>query len=369
MIRPISKNKMTLHVCHTVIHLALFTILLTLAGCKQQTNTGEDIQYVRTTIAEDANKNISINYPGKTRSAAEINMSFRVSGPISKIHVKEGQHVNKGQLVASMDPRDYQVQLSATQAEYEQIKADAERIIAMYEEGNTTASNYDKARYGLEQITQKLNNHRNQLADTHIYAPIDGYIQDIIHEAGETVGAGMPVISMFGSGTVEIEVNISAFDYANRERLKNAYCTFDLMPGQTFPLQISSISPEANASQLYTVRLRFTSTYDHKKITPGMSTMVYVDVSNETNGNVSIPTTSIIDEGGEQKVFVYDPSTSIVSKRTVIVKRLHRNGMADIESGLNDGDEVVSAGAHHITDGQKVKPLPKHSPSNIGGLL
>ena len=367
--RPISEKGATHNGCHAIILATTVMIVLAMEGCKQKSDKVEDIQYVKTAVAVDANKDIRVNYPGKTRSADDINMSFRVSGPISRIHVKEGQHVSKGQLVASMDPRDYQVQLNATQAEYEQIKADAERIIAMYEEGNTTASNYDKARYGLEQITQKLNNHRNQLADTHIYAPIDGYIQDIMHEAGETVSAGMPVVSMFGSGTVEIEVNIPAFDYANRDRLTNVYCTFDLMPDQVFPLKISSISPEANASQLYTVRLRFTSNYDRSKITPGMSTMVYVDVSDNTSSNVSIPTTAIVDKSGEQKVFVYDPQTNTVNQRTVKVKRLHRNGMAEIESGLNDGEEVVSAGVHHIIDGQKVKPLPKQSQSNIGGLL
>ena len=198
---------------------------------------------------------------------------------------------------------------------------------------------------------------------------MDGYIQNILHEAGETVSAGMPVVSMFGSKGIEIEVNISAYDYANRDRLTRVYCKFDLMPDEEFPLQLASISPEANASQLYTVRLQFAGQYDTSRITPGMSTMVYVNISNDNNGSVVIPTTAIFDHSGDQRVYVYDKQTGTVKSQSIKVKRLHRNGTADIAEGLAEGDEVVTAGVHHITDGQAVTPLPASSTSNIGGLL
>lgn len=353
-----------------IFALVAMALMAVTTGCKDKDSSKEKLQYVKTVEAVSMNRVNSVNYPGRTKSTEDVNMAFRVSGPISQICVKEGDHVRKGQLIATMDSRDYQVQLNATKAEYEQIKADAERIIAMYQEGNTTASNYDKARYGLQQIEQKLSNHRNQLADTRLYAPTDGYIETILHEAGETVGAGMPVVSMFGSKAVEVEVNISAYDYANRERLNKVYCEFDLMPGERFPMQISSISPEANASQLYTIRLRFTGPYDRSKITPGMTTMVYVDIDTDSIGNnVIIPSTAIFEKQGQQHVFVFDKKTSTVSLRNVMVKKLHRDGVAEIESGLADGETVVSAGVHYISDGQKVAPLPPKSKSNVGGLL
>ena len=116
------------------------TLLLLLCGCKGEHTEQATTQYVKTTTVSATNQGGTVSYPGKTRSKDDANLSFRVSGPISKVMVKEGEHVRKGQTIALMDPRDYQVQLSATQAEYEQVKADAERIIAMYEEGNTTAS-------------------------------------------------------------------------------------------------------------------------------------------------------------------------------------------------------------------------------------
>ena len=350
----------------------LIVLLSTLVwwGCDGQKVPTENTPYVKTEVVRNAGGVNNLTFPGKTKSADDINVSFRVSGPILRVYVKAGDHVRKGQLLAAMDPRDYQTQLNATQAEYASIKADAERIIAMYNEESTTASNYDKARYGLEQITQKLNNHRNQLADTKLYSPIDGYVQEVLHEGGETVSAGMPIISMFGSGTLEVEINVPAYDYANRDRMGSMYCKFDLLPDETFPLKLHSMSAEANSNQLYTVRLRFTGQYDRTKITPGMTTMVYVSYDRDsTRTNVSIPSNAIVEEKGQTKVYVYDTKSETVKSRNVTVRRLHRNGTAEVTDGLEDGETIVVAGVHHITDGMKAKPMPKSSESNVGGLL
>lgn len=352
-----------------IAFVATCALALLLTGCNSKQET-DKVQYVKTATAASAGESSNISYPGRTKSADEVNVSFRVSGPISEVYVKEGNKVNKGQVIAVMDPRDYQTQFSATEAEYQSIKADAERVIAMYKEGNTTASNYDKARFGLDQITQKLNNHRNQLHDTKLVAPISGYVKKVLHEGGETVSAGMPIVSMFGSGTVEVEVNISAIDYANRDRLNSVFCKFDIFPDEEYPLTIKSISPEANASQLYTVRLGFTNKYDTSKITPGMSAMVYVNFSKDSiENNVTIPTTALLNDNNRTTVFVYDSKTGTVNSREVSVAKLHTDGTAEICDGLKEGETVVSAGIHNITDGQKVKPLPKPSKTNIGGLL
>jgi multidrug efflux pump subunit AcrA (membrane-fusion protein) len=110
--------------------------------------------------------------------------------------------------------------------------------------------------------------------------------------------------------------------------------------------------------------------YDRSKITPGMTTMVYVGYdSDSTDVNLSVPSSAIFEDKGETKVFVFDPKSETVKSRSVTVKRLHRNGTAEVASGLSDGETVVTAGVHHITEGQKVKPMPKSSESNIGGLL
>ena len=346
----------------------LCQLLVACTGSKSE--SVEEIRYVKTAQAVRISDAAELSYPGRTKSSEEVNVAFRVSGPIQRLLVKEGQFVSKGQLIAEMDPRDYEVQLSATQAEYEQIKADAERVMALYKEDGTTASNYDRARYGLQQITEKLAHHKNQLADTRLYAPISGYVQTKMHEAGETVSAGMPIVSMFNAGDIEIEVFVPASDYARQEELISATCSFEVTPGKTYPLEVVRVSKEANASQLFAARLRIKGEYDHQKITPGMSTMVYVSyhAPNEANG-VIVPTTAIDRKDGKTFVFVLDTTTGTVSHRVVEVGRLDLEGNIQVLNGLKPDETVVSAGVRYLTDGQKVKQMEKTSKANVGGLL
>lgn len=349
--------------------ILLAAITLAACGAKQE-NEEESVRYVKTTKAIGVGEESKLSYPGRTKSSEDVNVAFRVSGTIQRIVVNEGDYVRKGQLIAIMDPRDYQVQLAATQAEYEQVKADAERVMALYAENNTTASNYDKARYGLEQITQKLANHRNQLADTRLVAPISGYVQMKLHESGETVSAGMPVVSMFNDNDIEVEVFIPASDFARRDRLVSASCSFTVMPDQTFPLEVVRLSKEANASQLYMARLRIKGDYDHSRITPGMTTMVYVSYADtEGSAHVKIPTSALYRHDGKTIVYVLDEKTMTIHARSVKPSKLDLEGNTKIIDGLRAGEVVVTAGVRYLTDGQKVKEYQKTSEANVGGLL
>lgn len=363
------KNIRKTAICATVIGLVTM-----MSGCSNKQEKTDNVYYVKTTKVETVGELSSLTYPGKTRSAEQVNVAFRVSGPINRVYVKEGDYVRKGGLIAEMDNRDYKVQLSATQAEYELVKSDAERVIALWNEGNTTASNYDKARYGLQQITEKLANHRNQLADTKLYAPISGYVQQKMHEAGETVAAGMPVVSMFSNSDPEIEIFVPVSDYTRRDDLVKASCSFDVIPGESFPLVVSSYSKEANASQLYAVRLKIKGNYDKSKITPGMTTMVYVDYRTLGEGAGSsvmnkIPASAVLHVGEENIVYVLNEKTGIIKKRIVTIVRLDMHGNALISEGLETGEIVVCAGVRNLKDGEKVKELPKTSKDNVGGLL
>lgn len=310
-------------------------------------------------------------FTGRTKAATEVNLAFRVAGQIERMLVKEGDYVSQGQVVAEMDSRDYQVQLSAVTAEYEQVKADAERVMALYAEGAATASNYDKARYGLKQMEQKLANCRNQLKDTRLRSTINGYVQTLYHQAGETVGEGMPVMSLFTSGDTEVEIKVSSADYVRLKQFESFKCRFAVTGGMTYPLSIARVSQEANTSQLYTVRLRFAAPVDGKVITPGMTTLVYaeVDSGSQSEGNVLVPTGAVVEDGTKTYVYVLDAKQDVVNRREVKVEGVVPDGRMTVSAGLKDGETIVSAGAHHVTDGEKVKVIGQPSASNAGGML
>ena len=199
------------------IYLILTGIsLILLSSCTQRTQKAKGYQTVKIDTIVSADKQTFLQFPGKVKAAQDISLAFRVSGTISKIHVKDGARVQEGQLLAELDPTDYQVQLDATEAEYQQIKAEAERVMALYKDNGTTPNANDKAVYGLKQITAKYKHHKDQLAYTRLYAPFNGYVQKRLFEAHETIGAGMPVIAMISGGTPEVEINLPAAEYIRR---------------------------------------------------------------------------------------------------------------------------------------------------------
>lgn len=343
--------------------------LLLLTSCARRTQEAKGEQTVKIDTVLSAEAQTFLQFPGKVKAAQDISLAFRVSGTIGKIHVKDGARVHEGQLLAELDPTDYQVQLEATEAEYQQIKAEAERVIALYKENGTTPNANDKAVYGLKQITAKYKHHQDQLAYTRLYAPFSGYVQKRLFDAHETIGAGMPVLSMVSAGTPEVEINLPAAEYIRREQFNRYHCTFDIYPGQIYPLKLISVTPKANANQLYSMRLQVMA--DKQAVpSPGMNTMVTIYCDADGDNTLSVPTNAILQKDEKAYVFVYNPSDHTVQSRPVTLQRLLGNGRSLITSGqLKPGERIVSSGVHHIKDGDRVKPLPPVTKTNIGGLL
>ena len=348
--------------------LMLIGCLLLFSGCKHKNTEKETISIVKVYTVQAYGERKQITFPGKVKAASDMNIAFRISGPISKIYVDAGNQVKKGQILAEIDSRDYAVQLAATEAEYKQIKAEAERIIALYEKGSVSPNDYDKAVYGLSQITAKYDAHKNAFSDTKLLAPSDGYIQKRFFEQGETVSAGMPVLSMISSGNGEIEINIPSSTYIQRDNFDSYYCTSDIFPNKNFSLELIGITPKANINQLYTTRFKIIEKEENIP-GPGTSVMVTILYKPEQAIAVSIPLTSVFESDNRSMVWVYDSKTETVSAREVKLSQIRTNGMAIISSGLSHGEIVVSAGVNTLKSGQKVNLLPLASPTNIGGML
>ena len=155
----------------------------------------------------------TVQFPGCVRAAQEVNAAFKVGGTLRTIFAEEGEFVRRGAPLAALDARDYRLQAEAAEAEYKRVKAEAERVMALYADGAATPDAYDKARYGLQQITAKYENSRNQLADTEIRMPFDGYVQKRLFDPSTVVGAGMPVLTVVSAEAPEIEINIPGSEY------------------------------------------------------------------------------------------------------------------------------------------------------------
>ncbi|MFQ6114519.1 MAG: efflux RND transporter periplasmic adaptor subunit, partial [bacterium] len=97
------------------------------------------------------------SFSGTARSGVESKLSFKVAGTVLEVPVKVGDKVRSGQLIARLDPKDYQLKvqqadasLARAKAEERNAKADYERIRALYENNNASKDDLDAARAGFE---------------------------------------------------------------------------------------------------------------------------------------------------------------------------------------------------------------------------
>jgi multidrug efflux system membrane fusion protein len=143
---------------------------------------------------------------------------------------------------------------------------------------------------------------------------------------------------------------------------------FDFLQGQKIPLRLLHVDPSANANQLYAVRLALPVNTEIAA-TPGMNATVEVAMRQETEASVEIPASALFSNGDKMSyVWIYRQDGTI-ARRRVEVARLHTDGTATIADGLNEGERIVVAGVHKLTEGQRVAPLPAPSKTNEGGLL
>lgn len=339
-------------------------------ACTHHTQSMDGKPTVKIDTVLSADKQTSLQFPGRVKAAQDINLAFRVSGTILNMQVDDGAHVRKGQLLAELDPTDYQIQLDATEAEYERVKAEAERVMALYKENVTTPDANDKAVYGLKQITAKYNHAKDQLGYTRLYAPFNGYVQKRLFNPHETISAGMPVLSIISEGAPEVEINLPAAEYVRRRQFTDYHCTFDIYPHQEYTLNLISVTPKANANQLYTMRLQLENSGNQPVPSPGMNTMVTIECSTDGVRNLSVPGGAILRKDGKTAVFLYDASTQTIRRCDVSVVRLLSNGRCLITSEeIKPGDLIVASGVRHVKDGEQVEPLLPASETNVGGLL
>lgn len=346
--------------------ILLFSILFWCCGSNDQ--PGRITRKVKIETVKAADTVELREFPGRVLENAELNLSFRVAGPVSDIKVREGDFVKAGQLVAQMDRRDYLTRLSAAEAQYEQVKAEAERVIELYERSSVPVNEYDKAVSGLKMAESKLEHARQQLNDTRLVAPVSGYIQRVNFSQNELVDAGMPVLSLLDVSQYQVEVDVPVSVYTRRDDIISFSGVVTAMPEVAFDLRLLGINRKANQNQLYRMNLAF-SPGSNPDLASGMDVMVNILFRDDAEHVVCVPVTALFSEDGDTFVWVYDSATQTVRSREVAAGKPAGEGRIKIISGLQPGEQVVVAGVTLIGENERVEPLEPVSETNVGGLL
>ena len=334
--------------------------LLTACGGSDKKTEEVKVRSVMTVTPLSRQESAVKNFSGVVKENSTVSLSFRTPGQIARVLVKEGSRVRRGQLVATLDTKDYQLQVDAAQTQYNQLKNEVERLSKLHEANSIAGNDFEKATSGLEQVRIKLQNAKNQLSYTQLTAPVDGTIQKVNFEPSEMVSAGLPVMDLIDTRSMEVEVNIPAEVYRQLANTTEAYC---MAAGQRYRLHKKSALAKADANQLFTVKYAIDG-----QLSAGVNVDVYIEIGgSQTVSGLSIPAHAIFEDGGKTYVWVVEQG-DVVKRHAITTSRVDSEGMAVVESGISASDRVVKAGVKALHEGDKVKIVtPKKS--NVGDLL
>lgn len=339
-------------------------------------------------------------YYGTLQGGKRVELSFRVSGPLKQILVDKGASVKKNDLLATLDPRDFQTQLkqaqsnqAQAQAQYNDAQTNFKRYENLYKQKAVSKSQYDTQKTQVDVARSALNAAaaqtaaiRDSLKDTELRAPFDGVIADRMVENFQDVTAKQPIFSLQDLATLDIVFNVPDSDViwasqvqaANEEAEKEArkapngdhftiQARFDAMPERVFPLKIKEFVLQADPN---TNTFPLTATMPQQKdvaLLPGMAATVEIIPKNmkETGSAFIVPATALIHESksqgkGANFVWLYKAAfgeeTGEVRRVAVNTGMPRNDGSVEISgAALTNGDRVVTAGAHLLKEGQKVR--------------
>lgn len=356
---------MTPHLPRTALAVAM---LLALSACKEEVKPAEDIRPVRYVTAGQAQAGSAYSFSGEVRARQESRLAFRVAGKVVEKRVNSGDSVKKGQVLAVLDGNDYQLdsqakqaQVAAAQANLAQQEADLKRYRELLTQNFISAAQVERqqtavqsARASLQQAQAALSSSRNQAGYTSLVADNDGIVSDITLEPGQVVSAGQVVARLAAAGEREVLIQVPENAVA-AVRQASGFKVRLWADRQEVDATLREISGDADpATRTYAARLKLASTPGEVRL--GMTANVATTLATPVTGGIRLPLAAILDQQGKQYVWVIDTKTQKVGRKLVTVGTPDSNGIL-IRSGLNGGEQIVTAGVHLLRDGQRVAML------------
>jgi RND family efflux transporter MFP subunit len=309
-----------------------------------------------------------------------VELAFKVVGgrlielPIAG---KEGEYVKKGDLLARIDPKDFQNDLRNAQGQLKEAEASLDLAKSEYarvqrirkeDPGATSQAMVDrrreavnKAQGRIKSLKASVDNAKNQLSYTYLRAPYAGVIALRYVDNFQEVQPKQPIVRLEDISQVELLINlpenVMAISREESGSLK-VVAEFPTNPGKRYPLELKEFATKADpATQTYQVVLQMPQP-DDINVLPGMTATVSVSVPRrESIGErgIFIPAIAVMtDPDGNNYVWVVDSANMTVNKKDVKIGRLAGSENIDVLEGLEGGETLVVAGIKALQEGMKV---------------
>lgn len=359
---------------------ALVSILaaaMLVTGCGEQAAEPEErLRPVRYVEVDDSNVFRDRNFSGSSKSSLESRLSFKVSGTVTQLPVQIGQRLQRGDLIAALDPASYvlqqqqaQASLIEAQANDRRASANYERTKGLYANDNASLNDLEAARAQAESAqavvasaAKALEIAELNVSYTRLVAEADCSIASLGVEVNENVQAGQQIAVVSCGDTYEVTLNLPESLIGSVDQWTPVSIRFAAIPGEVFVGEVTEVAVASAAqSAAFPVVIRIIG--DHPELRSGLAADVtfQFDSSDGPEGRVVLPVAAVIRDPDGTFVFVAEPAgegdEAVVRRRPVALGELTQSGI-EITDGLSTGDRVITAGISVVRDGQRVLTPP-----------
>lgn len=335
-------------------------LICILTGCKgnKEKATVQDVVRVDVEVAGASLSNSGTQtYSGTVESANSSTVSFSVPGTITKIYVEEGQHVNKGQLIAQIKSENLINARNIAQAELEEARDAYQRLKKLHDADALPSIKWVEIQAKLKQAENAAAVADRAVGDATIHSPISGYITQKLANEGQTVIPAEPIVNIVGLNDLQVAISVPENEISSFVSGTNATVSFGVADSLIVTGKMGQKAIVADPlTRSYTVK--FDIKDPSGKILPGMIGTVAVD-GLKTDG-LSADTTKIVLPSqavllsSDNKQFVWVVKGGKAYRKFVTADELDPRGVV-IKNGIENGDSIIVAGMQKVSTGTEVK--------------
>ena len=329
--------------------------LVLLTSCSKEEEVDPIVRPVRTMRVTESAGLTGRVFPGRAESVLAVDIAFEVSGKLIERPIQVGDSVIKGQMLAKIDPRDFANLVESAKARVERAVAYHERIEKAAKTGAVAQQDLTDAKAQLDIAEADLKIQEKALVDAEILAPFDGTIAAIYVENFQNVTSKQAVVRMMDLSEIELEIAVPEKLIMKISKIENIEVSYDAFPDQPVPAIVKEVGKEASATtRTFPVTLSMKQPKDFQ-ILPGMTGQATGkgEAAVSAAGVFQIPGAAVVEEDGKHFVWIVDEASMTVARKAVTPEESNRLGM--LVNGLQSGDLLVTAGAHNLSEGQKIK--------------
>lgn len=339
------------------------SITIILTGCQEEKQVEKPIRPVKIVkVSVDKGQQSKIILPASINELKEVKLAFRVGGPLIKLNNIVGNYVQKGDIIAQIDPRDFKIAVESAESRYLQAKTEYERYKNLLAKNSVSKSLFDQMETNYTLAKTSYESAENALIDTELKAPFSGYINTLFVENFEKINPGAPIISLLDCSSYEVNAWISAQDVNKIKTETKFVCVIN--NGVTYSLngKLKEIGAKSGLTkQSYPISVLINAPKNIKLRAGMTATLEIIQSNKELQQTFLVPVTAVFSKDKKTSVWIFNENTNTVTLRSVEIGDIVSSETITVINGLQENEHVVTAGVHYLYENQRVKMMSNNS--------